>query len=157
ARVRPRGRPSSPGRGAAGGGHPGDGGGRGAWRGNEESSVGRGFPPVVVTDDKLYGGDARQKNVRETLQGRFGGSPWRRPRVTTGAVASSDRLIKDAEILQVWLKVARQVVAVEMESAGVYRAAHSRQVPFLSIRGISDVVGFKRHPDWTEYACHSAA
>src|SRR5262249_41446635 len=51
---------------------------------------------------------------------------------------------------------ARQIQAVEMESAGVYRAVHGR-VPFLAIRGISDVVGFKRHPDWTAYACHSAA
>src|SRR5262249_40618050 len=50
----------------------------------------------------------------------------------------------------------RQIQAVEMESAGVYKAAHGR-VPFLAIRGISDVVGFKRHPDWTAYACHTAA
>ena len=27
----------------------------------------------------------------------------------------------------------------------------------LAIRGISDVVGFKRHPDWTAYACETAA
>jgi len=77
--------------------------------------------------------------------------------VIAGPIASSDRLIKDAEILQVWLKFARQVQAVEMESAGVYRATHGRLIPFLAIRGISDVVGFKRHPDWTEYACHAAA
>ena len=43
-----------------------------------------------------------------------------------------------------------------MESAGIYTAAHGR-TPFLAIRGISDIVGFKRHPDWTEYACRSAA
>jgi nucleoside phosphorylase len=55
------------------------------------------------------------------------------------------------------LKMARQVAAVEMESAGVYRATHERGVPFLSIRGISDVVGLKREPAWTGYACHSAA
>jgi nucleoside phosphorylase len=50
----------------------------------------------------------------------------------------------------------RQVVAVEMESAGIYKATHGR-VPFLAIRGISDVVGFKRDPDWTAYACETAA
>lgn len=43
-----------------------------------------------------------------------------------------------------------------MESAGLYKAAHGR-VPFLAIRGISDIVGFKRDPGWTSYACHTAA
>jgi nucleoside phosphorylase len=47
-------------------------------------------------------------------------------------------------------------VAVEMESAGIYKATHGR-VPFLAIRGISDVVGFKRDHDWTPYACETAA
>ena len=83
---------------------------------------------------------------------RFSGEP-----AITGAIASSDRLIKDDETLSVWLKIARQVVAVEMESAGIYKATQERNVPFLAIRGISDVVGFKRHPDWTAYACETAA
>jgi hypothetical protein len=30
-------------------------------------------------------------------------------------------------------------------------------VPFLAIRGISDVVGFDRDPDGTAYACEIAA
>ncbi len=76
----------------------------------------------------------------------------------SGAIGSSDRLIKDTKILATFLlKAARQVLAVEMESAGVYRGASGRQVPSVAIRGISDVVGFKRHPGWTGYACHSAA
>ncbi len=64
--------------------------------------------------------------------------------------------MKDDEKMSVLLKFARQVVAVEMESAGIYKATHGR-VPFLAIRGISDVVGFKRDPDWTAYACETAA
>jgi nucleoside phosphorylase len=44
-----------------------------------------------------------------------------------------------------------------MESAGIYKATNGRNVPFLAIRGISDVVAFKRHPDWTAYACQTAA
>ena len=44
-----------------------------------------------------------------------------------------------------------------MEMAGVYQAAHDAQKPVLAIRGISDIVGYKRSPEWTEYACHSAA
>jgi hypothetical protein len=55
------------------------------------------------------------------------------------------------------MKVARHVLAIEMESAGVYRAAHGHRVPTLSIRGISDIVGFKRSADWIQYACHTAA
>ena len=74
-----------------------------------------------------------------------------------GAIASSDRLLKDAERLAVWLKLARQVVAVEMESAGIYKATQEGGVPFLAIRGISDVVGFDRDPGWTSYACETAA
>jgi tetratricopeptide (TPR) repeat protein len=78
--------------------------------------------------------------------------------VTAGAIGSSDRLIKDTRVLATFLlRAARQVLAVEMESAGVYRAASGRGVPCLAIRGLSDVVGFKRDPGWTAYACHSAA
>jgi nucleoside phosphorylase len=54
-------------------------------------------------------------------------------------------------------KIARQIVAVEMESSGIYKATHERKVPFLAIRGISDVPGFDRDPDWTAYACETAA
>ncbi|HEX2689083.1 MAG TPA: hypothetical protein VHN14_20820 [Kofleriaceae bacterium] len=56
----------------------------------------------------------------------------------------------------IWLSEL-DAVAVEMESAGIDKAAHGRNVPFLAIRGISDVVGFKRDPDWTAYACETAA
>jgi hypothetical protein len=124
---------------------------------NNEAAIGKRLPPVEIADDKFYGDDAWQKDVREKIERRFGAVPTRPPLVITGVIGSSNRLIKDAEILQVWLKVARQVHAVDMESAGVYRAAYGRQVPFLAIRGISDVVGFKRHPEWTDYACHAAA
>jgi len=127
----------------------------GEW--NTEAAIGRPLPPVEIADDRFYGDDAWKKDLREKIERRFRAGPGRQPIVTAGAIASSDRLIKDAEILQVWRKVARQVQAVEMESAGVYRAAHARQVPFLAVRGISDVVGFKRHADWTAYACHAAA
>jgi nucleoside phosphorylase len=125
-----------------------------AW--NERASIGMDTPPVEIEDGNFYGGEDWTKDLRAKLERHFLGKRLRAPRVVTGAIASSDRLIKEAETLQVWLKIARQIQAVEMESAGVYKAAHGR-VPFLAIRGISDVVGFKRHPDWTTYACHSAA
>ena len=94
--------------------------------------------------------------MRQKIKRHFGSSASRPPLAVTGASASSDRLIKDDDLLEVWQKIARQVVAVEMESAGIYKATHGR-VPFFAIRGISDVVGFKRDPDWTAYACETAA
>ena len=46
-----------------------------------------------------------------------------------------------------------------MEISGVFEAArHSTgDLPVIAIRGISDIVGFKRDSRWTDYACNSAA
>jgi nucleoside phosphorylase len=46
-----------------------------------------------------------------------------------------------------------------MELGGVYVAGQriNRQYPVLAIRGISDIVGFKRDDEWTKYACKTAA
>ena len=74
----------------------------------------------------------------------------------TGPIAASDRLVKDPELLIPWLRTARDLRAIEMESAGVYRAVRGR-CPMLAIRGISDIVGLKRSDAWTKYACASAA
>ncbi len=46
-----------------------------------------------------------------------------------------------------------------MEIAGALRAADAignANLPILTIRGISDVIGYKRDPVWTNYACQSA-
>ncbi len=120
------------------------------------AAIARSRPPVKLARDRFYGEADWQKSVRETIKRHFGSKTLRPPLAVTGAIASSDRLIKDDETLKVWLKIARQVIAVEMESAGIYKATHGR-VPFLAIRGISDVVGFKRDPGWTAYACETAA
>jgi hypothetical protein len=52
---------------------------------------------------------------------------------------------------------AQQSLAVEMEFTGVHKAASRRGVPVLAIRGISEILGFRRSPGWTSYACHAAA
>jgi nucleoside phosphorylase len=122
---------------------------------NSPDKLTRNRPPVDLSDDRFYGDDDWKKSARDKIARHFTGAP-RPPLATTGAIASSDRLIKDDETLSVWQKISRQVVAVEMESAGIYKATHGR-VPFLAIRGISDVVGFQRDPDWTTYACETAA
>ncbi|MDI1437511.1 5'-methylthioadenosine/S-adenosylhomocysteine nucleosidase [Polyangium sorediatum] len=126
----------------------------GAW--NSPESIGTPRPPVDFAPGNFYGDEAWQKNVRESLKLHFGGTP-RPPRFTAGALASSDRLVKDTGRTKPWLLAARQIVAVEMESGGVHRATNGRDVPFLAIRGLSDVVGFKRDEAWTRYACETAA
>jgi hypothetical protein len=47
-----------------------------------------------------------------------------------------------------------------MELGGVYLAARyggDGSTRVLAIRGISDIVGYKRCPEWTGFACRSAA
>ncbi len=111
-------------------------------------------PEVNLREAALYGDQEWSDRVRKSLV-RHAQRAY--PLVVSGAIASSDRLIKNTEILAVWTKMTRQVLAAEMESAGVYRATYGRRVPTLSIRGISDIVGLQREPAWTQYACHTAA
>jgi nucleoside phosphorylase len=122
---------------------------------NLDVSITKSRPAVDLAPSNFYGHPPWKRKVLASLRRHFGAAP-RPPTVTIGAIASSDRLVKNTRLVEDWMKQARQICAVEMESAGVYRAAHD-VVPFLAIRGISDIVGFNRDPAWTEYACHSAA
>jgi nucleoside phosphorylase len=125
----------------------------GDWNG--PTSIGVPRPRIEIDGGEFYGDEAWQAKARAGLARQAARTA---PIVTAGAVGSSDRLVKETTILATFLlKAARQVLAVEMESAGVYRAATGRGVPIVAIRGLSDVVGFKRDPGWTAYACHSAA
>jgi nucleoside phosphorylase len=127
---------------------------------NSESSIRQKMPPVKIVKGSTYGNEQWKKRVRASLNRHFNDvSEKRMPIVTTGAIGSSDRLVKDTETLKQWRISARQLLAVEMELAGVYRAARrkDKEYPVLAIRGVSDIVGFKRHSDWTTYACNSAA
>jgi nucleoside phosphorylase len=116
------------------------------------------LPPVSWTKEgELYGQADWQRELRETLEHHYGPEAMpRAPRYVTGPIASSDRLVKDPDLLNAWLQDARSLLAIEMESGGVYRAARER-CPMLAIRGISDIVGLKRADAWTKYACASAA
>lgn len=128
---------------------------------NTRDSIGRERPPVDWNEPGSVYGDAKwQQRVLVSLKHHFDPSATPRdPVVRDGPIDSSDGLIKDTKTLQQWLSLTRNALAVEMEAAGVYRAVRSggREYPFLSVRGLSDIVGFKRHPNWTAYACHSAA
>lgn len=122
------------------------------WNSSQSLKTKRPSPPTPTRG--LYGDPAWKSKVKESLNLN---KKRRLPRFTTGAIASSDRLIKDDQIASDWLEFIRPMLAIEMESAGIYRLAHSRQIPFIAIRGISDIVGLKREPAWTNYACNTAA
>ena len=127
---------------------------------NTRESIGMARPPVDLREESFYGDEEWRRKVKETLKKTFGRNVKpRRPLVTTRSVASSDLLVKDSQLIKDWQQSARDVCAVEMELGGVYEAARQvdREYPVLAIRGISDIVGFRRDPLWTLYACKSAA
>jgi WD40 repeat protein/nucleoside phosphorylase len=116
-------------------------------------------PPLVAweSEGQLYGPPDWRRELRDKLAHHHeAGSTPGAPVYSTGPIAASDRLVKDPELLIPWLRTARDLRAIEMESAGVYRAVRGR-CPMLAIRGISDIVGLKRSDAWTKYACAAAA
>lgn len=115
-------------------------------------------PRPSVDQDKLalYGPAEWQSRVKKSIGQLALGARRTTPVFLTGPIGSSDRLIKDTRVLIDWLQTARDVRAVEMESAGIYRATRER-CPMVVIRGISDVVGLERDEAWVGYACAAAA
>ena len=105
---------------------------------------------------QAYGPPEWQRELRVKLAHHHGGSAPRRPIYASGPIASSDRLVKDPTVLFPWITTARNLLAIEMESGGVYRAARER-CPMLPIRGISDIVGLPRADAWAKFACAAAA
>jgi nucleoside phosphorylase len=117
--------------------------------------------PEITDRNKLYGNQEFREKVRKSLTFHFpAGKRIRQPRYDIGPSATANVLLKNAELLTQWRKSARHLTHVEMEAGGVYQAARSgghRNYPLLCVRGISDIVGFRRSPEWTEYACQTAA
>lgn len=130
---------------------------------NSPERLGVPLPNVLIDDEHIQNGEgAWRDKIRDTLVHRFqpfSGSEPRLPIVTAASIASGNILMKDPELLKDWLKNARDLKAVEMELPGVFEAARriTGDVPVLVIRGISDIVGFKRDPAWTGFACKTAA
>lgn len=114
------------------------------------------IPKVLMTPNQFYGPRPWKKSVRASLERHFSGVIARTPVFSAGPIASSDRLLKDPEVLIPILTTSRHLLAIEMESAGVHRAARDN-TPMLAIRGLSDIVGYKRNDAWTKYACATAA
>lgn len=125
---------------------------------NSKESIGVPRPEVSFEENSFVAHDREWNDkIRMALTRHFVDHARDRPWFIDGAIGSSDSLMRDTERLSLLLAAARQVKAVEMELAGVYRAAHDNNVPVLSIRGISDIIGFRRSEDWTRYACEVAA
>jgi nucleoside phosphorylase len=129
------------------------------WNEPEQITVPR--PSVRLDLQNFYGSEEWRNKTLEALNVYFGPQPRRsHPDWIARPIASSGFLVKDTHLVERWLTHARHIAAIEMELGGVYKAAAQRidkQYPILAIRGISDIVGFKRDPAWTEYACNSAA
>jgi nucleoside phosphorylase len=119
------------------------------------------FAEHLNDSNAFYGDTDFQNDVRRKLAKRYPeGSRNGSPVVWSGPCVNGNLLLKDTKLLKKWQESARQVVQVETELAGVYEAAHSagrQNYPVLAIRGLSDIVGLKRDPDWTQYACQTAA
>jgi hypothetical protein len=130
----------------------------GAW--NSRESIGRPAPTVPLEDDKFFGDDPEwNEKIRTCLLPFTDPQRHRAPLVTAVSIGSGNVLIKDPLAFQRWCEFARDLKAVEMEFPGVDAAVRSVRGdrPVLVIRAISDIVGYRRHPDWTDYACHVAA
>ena len=131
---------------------------------NNQKSVRMKKPVCVVPkdlkDNCYYGPEAYREKVQKSLARHFPeGKKARLPLYTVASVASANILVKDPDLIAEWKQLARSFGFVEMEAGGVYRAARrtSGERPVLVIRGLSDIVGFKRGAEWTAYACCTAA
>ena len=117
--------------------------------------------PETLDDSKFYGPDEWRSKTHAALQRHFpGDKPSRDPIFKVAPMLTSNTLVKNVELVQGWRETARHAGGVEMELGGVYLAARyggSGKTRVLAIRGISDIVGYKRDPAWTKFACCSAA
>ena len=130
----------------------------GSWNGAD--AIPQPKPPVSVGNSagkSPFFGDAEwQKKVRKCFKANFPRKETpRAPIFTVGAIVTANVLVKDPETAQEWLKAARAISHIDMELGGVMRAAEDR--PVLSVRGLSDIVGYRRSSAWTGFACQSAA
>lgn len=125
---------------------------------NTKDRLGMERPNAPIEDERLVGDNEWKRKVQSALIEAFG-KTCRLPLVTSAPIASGNMLVKAPSVLQSWLEHARDIKAIEMELPGVYEAARDQagDHPVLAIRGISDIVGYKRSPEWTAYACLTAA
>jgi nucleoside phosphorylase len=109
----------------------------------------------------LYGKRTWRSKVVDSLKGHFpSGRASRVPDFFAAVIITGNALLKDTKLATIWRQTARHASGVEMELGGVCRAARhgaDGRTHVLAIRGLSDIVGYKRSHEWTEFACRSAA
>ncbi len=103
-----------------------------------------------------YGPKEWKTRVRDSLIAQSG---RKFPKLWIAPNVSGNTLLKSTALARQWKLCARSAASVEMELSGAYEAVHARRhvSRLLSIRGISDVVGYKRSADWLTYACRTSA
>ncbi|KJC60793.1 hypothetical protein UP10_11175 [Bradyrhizobium sp. LTSPM299] len=117
---------------------------------------------VPGAPDERYYGDAEWKaSVHKSIKANFAGDAAHRlPHYVVAPTIASNTLVKDTALARQWGQSARHASAVEMELGGIYAAARhdgGGTTRVLAIRGLSDIVGYKRSPEWTAFACKTAA
>ena len=115
--------------------------------------------PKRANGKSLYGDLQTRTLTLKALKKHFGADvPSRAPKYFDAPLISGNTLLKDTKLAAQWRQNARHAAGVEMEVAGACLAArYGGNVRVLAIRGISDLVGYARRPEWTEFACRSAA
>lgn len=114
----------------------------------------------TLGSDELYGAPEWKQSVVDSLKQNFPAAPAvRKPKFHPAIMITSNTLVKDTGLAKQWKQSARSAAGVEMELGGVARAAYSKNkgTKVLAVRGLSDIIGYKRSPDWTGYACSTAA
>ena len=111
-------------------------------------------PRVEGIGNSWTGDEEWDKKINATLEDN---GKRTLPIVVDGVIASSDHLVKSENFMERRLLVDRNILANDMESAGVAKACERRRVPLLIVRGISDIVGHTRSDGWKRYACEVVA
>lgn len=97
--------------------------------GNEYGQV-QGFPAVYHSDTKLL---EKIANIHSDTK------------IHRGLIASGDKFITDIKQLAEIKKMFPKALAVDMESAAIAQVCHLYNIPFLSLRIISDTPGIENH------------
>ena len=81
------------------------------------------------------------------------------PRIHVGPIASGEKVIASADEAERLLSTQRNLIGIEMESAGVASAAFSalKKVGFITIRAVCDFADNQKNDNWHSYATHAAA
>lgn len=112
----------------------------------------------TLLDGLLNVQDTRWKS---TLPERPDGKPSSAvlPRIHIGPIASGEKVIASVKETQRLLSIQRNLIGIEMESAGVASAAFSalKKIGFITVRAICDFADNQKNDNWHSYAAHAAA